>query len=146
MYIDTGLFSNASQIKNVQKYTIPNHSAFRILHLSKQNLQLPHALHPINHLLSLILPPKQITKSVSYPCLNVSHPFFLIYCNNLLIALFLHLPTLGFSDSSLVKNPPTNAGDLRDIGSIPGSGRSHGEGNGCSFQYSCLENPMDRGA
>ena len=46
----------------------------------------------------------------------------------------------------MVKNPPANAGDEGDIGSVPGSGRSSGEGNGSSFQYSCLENPMDRGA
>ena len=46
----------------------------------------------------------------------------------------------------VVKNPPANAGDIRDTGSIPGSGRSPGEGNGNPLQYSCLENPMDRGA
>ena len=39
-----------------------------------------------------------------------------------------------------------NAGDIRDVGSIPGLGRSPGEGNGKPLQYSCLENPMDRGA
>ena len=43
----------------------------------------------------------------------------------------------------MVKNLPAYAGDL---GSIPGSGRSPGEGNGNPLQYSCLENPMDRGA
>ena len=53
----------------------------------------------------------------------------------------------GASQVALVaKNPPVNAGDLRDIGWIPGSGRSHGEGNGNPLQYSRLENPMDRGA
>ena len=46
----------------------------------------------------------------------------------------------------MVKNPPADAGDARDIGSIPGSGRSPGGGNGNPLQYSCLENPMDRGA
>ena len=40
----------------------------------------------------------------------------------------------------------TNAGDLRDMGSIPGLGRSPGGGNDKPFRYSCLENPMDRGA
>ena len=45
-----------------------------------------------------------------------------------------------------VKNPPANAGDKRHVGLIPGSGRSPGEGNGNPLQYSCLENPMDRGA
>ena len=44
----------------------------------------------------------------------------------------------------VVKNLPANAGDVRDAGLIPGSGRSPGEGNGNPFQYSCLENPMDR--
>ena len=46
----------------------------------------------------------------------------------------------------MVKNPPANAGGIRDMGSIPGSGRSSGEGHGNLLQYSCLENPMDRGA
>jgi len=46
----------------------------------------------------------------------------------------------------VVKNPPANAGDTRDKGSIPGSGRSLGVGNGNLFQYSCLENSMNRGA
>ena len=46
----------------------------------------------------------------------------------------------------VVKNPPASARDVRDMGSIPGLGRSHGEGNGNPLQYSCLENAMDRGA
>ena len=46
----------------------------------------------------------------------------------------------------VVKNLPANAGDLRDMGSIPGSGRSPGEGHGNPLQYSCLENPLERGA
>ena len=46
----------------------------------------------------------------------------------------------------MVKNLPANAGDIRDTGLIPGSGRSPGGGHGNPFQYSCLENPMDRGA
>ena len=46
----------------------------------------------------------------------------------------------------MVKNLPANAGDERDAGSIPGSGRSPEGGHGNPHQYSCLENPMDRGA
>ena len=46
----------------------------------------------------------------------------------------------------VIENPPANAGDMRDVGSIPGSGRSPGEGHGKPLQYSCLENPMDREA
>ena len=46
----------------------------------------------------------------------------------------------------MVKESACNAGDAGDVGSVPGSGRSSGEGNGDLLQYSCLENPMDRGA
>ena len=45
----------------------------------------------------------------------------------------------------MIKNPPANAGDIRDVGSIPGSARSSGGGHGDPLQYACLENPMDRG-
>jgi len=43
-------------------------------------------------------------------------------------------------------NPPASAGDTRDMGSTPGSGRSPGEGHGNPLQYSCLDNPIDRRA
>ena len=46
----------------------------------------------------------------------------------------------------MVKNPPDNTGDIRDVGSIPGSERSPGEGHENPLHYSCLENSMDRGA
>ena len=46
----------------------------------------------------------------------------------------------------MVKTPPANAGDIRDMDSIHGLGRSPGGGHGNPLQYSCLENPMDRGA
>ena len=46
----------------------------------------------------------------------------------------------------VVKNPPASAEDMREAGSIPGSGRSPGGGHGNPLQYSCLENPTDRGA
>ena len=74
----------------------------------------------------------------SFPtCLNAlplfSHCLFPTQCPRPLVAL-------------VVKNLPFRAGDLRDMGLIPGSGRSLEEGNGNPLQYSCLENPMDRGA
>ena len=50
---------------------------------------------------------------------------------------------MGFPGGSVIKNPPANAGDM---GSIPGLEKSPGEGNGNQLQYSCLGNPMDRGA
>ena len=51
----------------------------------------------------------------------------------------------GFPGCSVIKNPPANAGDARDAGSIPGWGRAPGGGNGNPLQYSCLRNSMDRG-
>ena len=53
---------------------------------------------------------------------------------------------MGFPSGAVVKNPPANAGEVGDSGLILGLGRSPGIGNGNSLQYSCLENPMDRGA
>ena len=53
---------------------------------------------------------------------------------------------MGFPGGSVVKNPPANTGDARDVDSIPGLGRSPGEGNGNLLQNSCLGNPMDKGA
>ena len=65
----------------------------------------------------------------------VSIYYILIYA-----CVFLYM---GFPGGSAVRNLPANSGDA---GSIPGSGRSPGEGNGKLLQYSCLGNPMDRGA
>ena len=53
---------------------------------------------------------------------------------------------MGFPGGTSGKNLPANAGDIRDAGSIPGSGRSPGGGYDNPLQYSCLENPMDRRA
>jgi len=58
------------------------------------------------------------------------------------LLVYLHC----FSSGSVVKNPPANVGATEDPGSISGSGRSLGEGNGKPLQYSCLGNPTDRGA
>ena len=53
----------------------------------------------------------------------------------------------GFTGGALVvKNPPANAGDIRDMGLIPGLGKSPGVGNGNSLKHFCMENAMDRGA
>ena len=54
--------------------------------------------------------------------------------------------TYGLPPRFTGKESSCNAGDTGDLGSIPGSGRSPGEGNDNQLQYSCLENPMDRGA
>ena len=54
-------------------------------------------------------------------------------------------PWRGFPGGTMIKNLPANAGDTRDVGSIPGSGRFSGVGNGTPLQDSCLDNSMDRG-
>ena len=53
---------------------------------------------------------------------------------------------MGFPGGAVIKNPPANAGDVRDVASIPGSGRFPGRGIGNPLQHSCLGNPLDRGA
>ena len=53
---------------------------------------------------------------------------------------------MGFPGGAVRKNPPANVGDAGDVGSISGSGRSPGVGNGNPLQYSCLENSIDREA
>ena len=60
--------------------------------------------------------------------------------------IWLLIESGSFQVALVVKNLPANAGDPRDVSSIPESGRSHGGGNGYPLQYSCLENSMDRGA
>ena len=54
--------------------------------------------------------------------------------------------SLSFLNGSAGKESACNAGDTGNAGSVPGSGRSSGGGNGNPFQFSCLKNPMDRGA
>ena len=66
-----------------------------------------------------------------------THPIFQLY-----YAILIY----GSQVALVVKSPPAKAGDIRDVGLIPGWGRSPGGGHGNPLQDSCLENPMDRGA
>ena len=82
-----------------------------------------------------------------FGCLDVG------YVNILTMPYKINTTTNTFTFTSgapqvvlVVKNPPADAGELRDMGSTPGSGRSSGGGHGNPLQYSCLENPMDREA
>ena len=59
---------------------------------------------------------------------------------------FIHIYVRASQVALVVKNLPANTGDIRDLGLILGSGRSPGGGHGNPIQFSCLENPMDRGA
>ena len=71
--------------------------------------------------------------------LEIQHGYLCLYVS-------MNKSSQGFSVGSVVKNLPDNAGDAGDVGLIPGLGRSPGEGNGNTLQYSFLRNPMDRGA
>ena len=85
----------------------------------------------------LSLPQVSLLKddSVVYVCVCVD------VCVCVCVFMYIYMYMAGFPCSSVGKEPACNAGDL---GSIPGSGRSLGEGNGNPLQYSCLENPIDR--
>ena len=97
--------------------------------------------------------PSQVSLLKPLPC--QCHPFWLLVLPSLsLLPLFLRkIPSNSSFFSSrwaselmlVVKNPTASAGDARDLGSIPGSGRSPVVRNGNPLQYSCPENPMDRG-
>ena len=67
-------------------------------------------------------------------------------CHSQLTIKTLSRPVLGFPGGAVVEHLPANAGDARDLGSIPGLGRSPSVGNGNPLQYSYLKNSMDRGA
>ena len=76
----------------------------------------------------------------------ILHYTYHLSSRTLLLFASLFLISLSSQMALGVKNPPAIAGDLRDVDSIPGLGRSPGEGKGNPLQYSCLENPRDRGA
>ena len=69
-----------------------------------------------------------------------------LFLFNIVLANLGLLPLHTHIGGTVVKNPPASAGDARDSDSVPGWGRSPGEGNGYPLQYSCLENSTDRGA
>ena len=74
------------------------------------------------------------------------HRFSLLLDIYLGVELLGHMQLFsGFPGGVRIKNLPASAGDTRDAGSIPGLGRCPGGGNGNLLEYSCLENPMDRG-
>ena len=79
-------------------------------------------------------------------------PYIYIFAHTSVVHIYIHtyICTYVYAWASqvaqLVKNPPASVGDARGVGSILGSGRSPGGGNGNPLQYSCLENPMGRGA
>ena len=73
--------------------------------------------------------------------IGLANSFLFIYYSCIIIIIIIGASSVA----QLVKNPSANARDARDKSSIPGWGRSPGEGNGNPLQYSCLENFLDRG-
>ena len=79
------------------------------------------------------------------------HKYKVVFYRLIFIDVFIyyyHILSISgaFPGSKMVHNPPASVGNARDVGLIPGSGRSPGVGNGNLLQYSCLENSMDGGA
>ena len=81
---------------------------------------------------------------ITIPSIFINWLFLLSSTSLLICHLSIYLSIYLSNVAPVVKNLPANAGDARDMGSIPGSGRSPGLGKGNLLQYSCLENPMDR--
>ena len=84
------------------------------------------------------------------PCFSIIKLLLFLFCSlflrsKLLLFKLWCTSMRAFQVALVAKNPPANAGDIRDADSIPGSGKSPGGGHGNPLQYSCLENPMDRG-
>ena len=111
-------------------------------------LQLIYSIHSSLHLL-IPYPLTVLFNLYFFFAYDVEHPgasFHMFICH-LCILLSEVSRSPGASQVPLVvKNLPANAGDIRDTGSIPGSEKFPGEGNGNPLQYSCLENSTDRGA
>ena len=97
----------------------------------------------ISHLdIFLVKPLFKLTVLIEFSDIFVLYIYIHIYIY--IYVIFVHIWTSQVT--LLVKNPPANAGDIKDVGLIPGSGRFHGGGYGHPLQYSNLENPMDREA
>ena len=100
-------------------------------------------LSKFNHFLAKFVYMMIITiKAVTYPYMNSSSCSFGLCMSWSLLCIDLWASQVVL----VVKNPPANAGDLREVGLIPGSGRCPGGRHGNPLQYLCLENPMDRRA
>ena len=79
-------------------------------------------------------------------CRTLSKAFHLVKYLYIYASVYLSIYVDGaFQVALVVKNPPASAGDVKDAGSIPGLGRPAGGGHGSPLQYSCPENPMNRG-
>ena len=137
-------------------FQTPEHCDFPLLWPPGQDLQISHAhTHTHTHTHALIQAHTEVHREPPLGLMigggkkaNIHGELYFCPSHLTLLPLeeeFLNTP-VGFPGGSVVKNSPTNAGDTEVVGSVPGWGRSPGEGNGNPLQYSCLGNAMDRGA
>ena len=108
-----------------------------------KTFQLPLIYVPLDTVVPLMLTDTTMTFQLESVIPGEKHAIHSLYEWVLIICRELWM---GFPGGAVVKNPPSNAGDIRDGDLIPGSGSSLGEGHGSPLQHSYLENPMDRGA
>ena len=88
-----------------------------------------------------------IDVTLHIPFCNIPFPWIIIFCYFYPFVILFSCAIIWASlVAQLVKNPPANARDARDVGSVPGWGKFPGEVNGNPLQYSCLENSVDGGA
>ena len=99
-------------------------------------------IQSLNHWTTREDPPIAIYCDMFYVSYSFMHHLMVVYLPGIVVK---YVGLRGFPSGSLVRNLPANAGAVRDLGFIPGSGTSPGGGNGNLLHYFCLENPMDRG-
>ena len=104
-----------------------------------------HSVKVFVGLFAFLCPSIQVSTQGTHSCC-VAHLALQLHGLKVMFLNAIHILSWVSQVTLVVKNPPANAGDIKDMGLIPGLGRSPGGGNGSPLQHSCLENSKERGA